>query len=226
MEKIKVQEHFEQQVREYEKLMIRLVPYYKEQHEIIQSLLPDDIHKEYRVLDLGCGDGILSELILKRLPNASVVGFDITDGMLESFKNKISKITSNFKTIRGDYKTESFGTGYDIIVSGMTLHHLTFNERQIFYSKLFESMNTKGVYISNDIIVDEDPKVKEEQYSFWKSFMESNGEDPEFWYSKHMEKDHPVTISQQLEWLRLSGFSEVACYWRFCNFCITRGRKT
>ncbi|HLG29221.1 MAG TPA: hypothetical protein VI387_03330 [Candidatus Brocadiales bacterium] len=67
MKQEQVKEHFAKQADEYKKLMIRLVPQYLEQHKIIYRLLPNE-NKHHRVLDLGCGNGILSELVFKKLP--------------------------------------------------------------------------------------------------------------------------------------------------------------
>lgn len=188
-------------------------------------MLPKEVNQHYKVLDLGCGNGLLSELIAKQLPDVSLVGFDITDEMLEFYRHKISAITPGFETIQGDYRNDDIGEGYDIIVSGMTLHHLTHNERKLFYDRLYTALNPGGVYISNDIIMDENPTIKADQYNLWKDFMKENGEDPEFWYGKHMEKDHPLSLTQQIEWLSASGFVDVGCYWRNYNFAITKARK-
>lgn len=220
-----IQEHFAKQVQQYESLMEKLVPYYREQHRILQMLLPLDSDRHYRVLDLGCGNGMSSSLVLEKLPHASLVGFDITEAMLEAYRYNISQITSDYQTIQGDYRTESFGDGYDIIISGMTLHHLTLQERQDFYPILHAALNPDGLYLSNDIIVDEDSHVREDQYHLWKAFMRSGGEDPEFWYDKHLSKDHPLTLSQQMAWLAAAGFQHAGCYWRYHNFAITKALR-
>ena len=55
--------------------------------------------------------------------------------------------------------------------------------------------------------------------------MKSNGEDDEFWYQKHNEEDHPMSVEDQLEWLKNAGFSHTACHWRHWNFAIISGRK-
>ena len=87
--------HFAGQTKEFEGLMTKLVPQYKKQHEIIYELLPETSEKQLRVLDLGCGNGALSELILKKLPNAHVVGFDITPKCSKHMKK-------NFRNIEED----------------------------------------------------------------------------------------------------------------------------
>ena len=224
MKQKQVKEHFAKQAGEYESLMVNIVPHYIEQHQIIYDLLPEE-DKKYRVLDLGCGNGILSELVFRKLPNSYVVGFDLTDKMLSAFEKKLSDHADKFELIQGNFRTDSIGTRYDIILAGLTLHHLTWKEREKFYHKLYSALNPEGLFLARDIIIDEDQAVVQQQYSYWKNFMESTGENPEFWYSKHIEKDHPMTLTDHFSWLRNAGFFQMACHWRLYNFAITTARK-
>lgn len=224
MKKEQVREHFAKQADNYENLMERLIPHYQIQHQIISSLLPTAVEK-CRAIDLGCADGILSELILQKLPQSFVVGFDLTDSMLEGYKNRLSDYIGRFECKLGDFRVDSIGEGYDIIIAGLSLHHLTWEERENFYHILRSALNQNGVFISRDIIIDEDQEIRKEQYSYWKEFMKTQGEDPEFWYSKHNAKDYPVTLTDHFGWLRKAGFSKVACQWRLYNFAITTARK-
>lgn len=225
MKDINIQEHFAKQASDYEALMTRLVPQYLEQHKIIYELLPGDKNQNYKVLDLGCGNGVLSEIVLQKLPNSYITGFDITDEMLKAYEQKISQYTKNYKLIQGDYKIDSIGDSYDVILTGMTLHHLNWEDRKLFYQKLFKSSNKNAIYISNDIIIDEDIDVKEYQYLLWKQFMKDQGEDPSFWYEKHIQKDFPIILSDHFDWLKKAGFEQSACFWRMYNFAITRAIK-
>jgi tRNA (cmo5U34)-methyltransferase len=224
MKQEQVKEHFAKQADEYEKLMVRIVPHYLEQHQILFDLLPEEA-KEYRVLDLGCGNGILTDLVFRKLPNSYVVGFDLTENMLAAFEKKVSGHTGKFELVQGDFRTDSIGEGYDIILAGLALHHLTWEEREKFYHRLYSALSHKGLFIARDIIIDEDQTIAQEQYSYWKKFMQSQGEDPDFWYSKHIEKDHPMTLSDHFSWLKSAGFTQVACQWRLYNFAITTARK-
>ena len=219
-----VKKHFAKQADEYDKLMAKLVPQYREQHEILLSLLPIN-KRAYRVLDLGCGNGILSELVFQKFPNSYIVGFDLTENMLHAFENKLARYSGQFELKQGDFRVDSIGQGYDIILAGLTLHHLTWEERRAFYKTLYSAMNEGGIFLARDIIIDEDQEVRKDQYTYWKEFMKSQGEDPEFWYSKHIEKDYPMTLSDHFAWLREAGFSKVACHWRLYNFAITSSEK-
>ena len=224
MKQPQVKEHFAKQADEYESLMVRLVPYYLEQHRIIRELFPDD-DKEYRVLDLGCGNGVLSEVVFSKLPRAYIVAFDLTENMLQAYEKKLKKHAGAFELKAGDFRTDPIGNGYDVVVAGLTLHHLTWKEREEFYKTIFRSMNNQGLFIARDVIIDEDEKIKHQHYELWKNHMRSNGEDPDFWYAKHMEKDHPVTLSNHFTWLKKAGFSTVACHWQLYNFAITSAAK-
>ena len=163
--------------------------------------------------------------MFRKLPHAFVVGFDLTENMLHAFDKKLAIHTGKFEISQGDFRTDSIGSGYDIILAGLTLHHLTWAEREIFYHTLYSALNPGGLLLARDIIIDEDETVRQEQYALWKEFMRSQGEDPEFWYAKHIEKDHPMTLTDHFSWLQQAGFTKVACHWRHYNFTITTAEK-
>jgi len=217
--------HFERQVHEYECLMERLVPRYKKQHEIIYDLLPQDTERKIRVLDLGCGNGALSKLVLKKLPNAHVVGFDLTPKMLEAYVKNLSEYRGKYELMQGDYRFDPIGSNYDIVLAGLTLQHLTWGQRKNFYRLIYTILNPKGSFISNDIIIDEDWDTRNQQYDNWMKFIESNGEDSEYWSDKHMKKDYPVTLEDHFRWLKDAGFSKAESHWRHNNFAITSAVK-
>ena len=124
--------HFSGQASDYEILMERLVPRYNKQQSIINEILPESNEFDIRVLDLGCGNGTLSELVLKRYPQAKVVGVDITPNMLKVYEEKLAQYSGRYELILGDYRFEPLGSNYDIILAGLTLHHLTWGERRDF----------------------------------------------------------------------------------------------
>lgn len=217
--------HFAGQANTYENLMEKLVPQYKKQHEIIYELLPESSDEQLRILDLGCGNGILSELVLKKLPNAFVVGFDLTPKMLEEYEENLSAYRGRYELMLGDYRFDSIGSSYDIVLAGLTLQHLTWGERKDFYKLIYSILNQNGSFILNDIIIDEDWDTRKFQYSSWMQFIAANGEDPEFWLDKHLTKDYPVTLEDHFQWLEQAGFAKMDCYWRYHNFAISMSVK-
>jgi tRNA (cmo5U34)-methyltransferase len=151
MKQNQVKEHFAKQAEEYERLMVNIVPHYIEQHQIIYDLFSEE-DKKYRVLDLGCGNGILSELVFRKRPHSYVVGFDLTDKMLAAFEKKLSDHAGKFELIQGNFRTDSIGIGYDIVLAGLTLHHLTWEEREKIYHKLYSALYPEGLFLANDML--------------------------------------------------------------------------
>ncbi|MFA5824075.1 MAG: class I SAM-dependent methyltransferase, partial [Thermodesulfovibrionales bacterium] len=76
------------------------------------------------VLDFGCGTGLLT-LRLQPVVH-SITGVDSSQGMINVLKAKIDK--QNLPNVRTQYidteKGNILGGNYNLIVSGMTLHHV------------------------------------------------------------------------------------------------------
>jgi tRNA (cmo5U34)-methyltransferase len=168
---------------------------------------------------------MLSELVLKSYPQAKVLVFDLTHEMLEACKQRLAAFEGRVDFKQGDFRTDSFGVSYDVILAGLTLHHLDPEGRQEIYVRLYGALKNPGVFLAREVFVDDDPFVAEWHYSLWRSFMRANGEDDEFWFGKHRMKDHPVSVEQQSAWLRKAGFVHTACHWRYWNFAIVGGHK-
>ncbi|MDD2335218.1 MAG: methyltransferase domain-containing protein [Geobacteraceae bacterium] len=72
-----------------------------------------------RVLDLGCGDGVLTSLFADLLPNGEVVGIDASQGMIAVALEKERK---NLRFILHDIDNLDFSDEFDIVFSNAALH--------------------------------------------------------------------------------------------------------
>ena len=87
----------------------------------IMEKLPQDL-KGIRVLDAGCGTGVLSRMLDER--GAEVVGVDISDKLIEVAKNR-SRSHRNIEYFAGDMKEQSFGNFDYIIAMDSLIHYST-----------------------------------------------------------------------------------------------------
>ena len=225
MDQQQVKEHFRRQVHEYEDFMGRIVPAYDFQTRLLIDLIPFEISSQINVLDLGSGPGILSERALERYPNATVVAFDLTQEMLESARERCAGFGGRLITRPGNFATDDFGSGYDLILAGLTLHHLDDKQRQAAFQKIFLALKVNGVFLAREAVADDDPFVANWHYRYWREFMSGNGEDGDLWYQMHLSKDHPASVEKQMRWLGNSGFDHIACHWRHMNFAILSAHK-
>lgn len=72
-----------------------------------------------RVLDLGCGDGVLTALLAELVPNGGVIGMDASLGMIETAqKHQVN----NLRFLQADIRELPFANEFDVIFSNAALH--------------------------------------------------------------------------------------------------------
>lgn len=226
MKRAQVKDHFRAQVNEYEALMRRIVPEYDLQTNLLIDLIAFGDSTPIRVLDLGSGPGSLSELVLERYRRAEVVAFDLTAEMLDAARERCHGFGARFLAVEGDFSTDDFGSSYDVILAGLALHHLEDEQRRQAFRRIFAALRPGGVFLVREVTAEDDSYIADWHYRLWRAFMDANGEDGEYWFGKHLQKDHPVSVRQQLGWLTDTGFQHVACHWRYLNFAILSAHKT
>ena len=217
-----VQEHFRAQVPAYPELMQRIIPYYDHQRDLMVSLMPRDRARPLRILDLGCGPGLMARRLAAEFPSARLTLFDLTVEMIDRCKSQFGADPRvSFQV--GNFREDDFGSGYDVILASLSLHHATVAERPLLAERLFRSLRPGGQLITAEVIIDESSDVRERQYELWRQFMDSQGEDGAAWYQKHLAKDHPVYVPAWTRLLAEAGFVSPGCFWRYLNFAVLCG---
>ena len=109
-----------------------------------------DVHS---VLDLGCGQGILSSKLASLLPNAQIMGLDLSERMIEIAKNKITN--PHIKFMCGDYYSYINQDKFDLIICFDAYPH--FLDKEGFADKSYDLLSNNGRLIimhdaSKDVI--------------------------------------------------------------------------
>ena len=221
----KVRKHFEEEAFEYDELIPRIIPKYNEQNDVMITLIPFDRSKNIRVLDLGTGTGILSFLILKAFPRASVVAFDLAENMLAACEKNLIQYKDRLTLNKGNFGQDDFGVGFDLIVSGFATHHLNDGEKPGLYKRLYDALKPGGVFINREVVLGDSPELTNQYHRIWREYIRSNGENDEKWFQKYLEEDIPASVEVQTNWLGKIGFVDVGCHWRYYNFAIFSGKK-
>jgi len=222
----RIRNHFRAQVPNYAALMERLIPFYEIQRSLILQLMRrDDASVPPRVLDLGCGPGLMANAILAEFPKAQLTLIDLTPEMIEACRSRFERFDNVTYRI-GDFRLDDLGEAYDVVLASLSLHHLELSERPACARRILQSLKPGGQLITAEVIVDESPTVRERQYELWRRFMTAQGEDGETWYQKHLAKDHPVEIAAWVSTLTEAGFVSAGCFWRYLNFAIIAGCRS
>ncbi|MCL2157571.1 MAG: methyltransferase domain-containing protein [Methanobrevibacter sp.] len=85
-----------------------------------------ELKRNELILDLGCGDGVLTEQLSLLVPNGKVIGIDASMGMIQTAK-KCKK--DNLSFIPMDINDMAFINDFDIIFSNAALHWVKNHEK-------------------------------------------------------------------------------------------------
>ncbi|WP_319589104.1 methyltransferase domain-containing protein [uncultured Desulfobulbus sp.] len=91
------------------------------------------------ILDLGCGDGVLTKVLADLVPRGEVIGVDASRGMLEAAQ---SKTCGNLQFLLMDIDDIDFLDRFDIIFSNAALHWVKGHER--LFSNVYRALRNGG----------------------------------------------------------------------------------
>jgi tRNA (cmo5U34)-methyltransferase len=221
----RVKEHFEADAPDYDDTISHFVPHYREQNEMMMALLPFEGTAHIRGLDLGSGTGVLAEGILRKYPLAEVTVFDLADNMLDAARERLKKFESRVLYQKGDFSKDDFGIGYDLILSGLSIHHLEDRHKQELYRRIYLVLRPDGMFLNRDVIRGATARLDANYLALWREYVRSMGEDDTALMERYFAEDYPASVEDQLEWLRRAGFVDVGCHWQRINYAIFGGHK-
>jgi tRNA (cmo5U34)-methyltransferase len=221
----RVREHFEREAFDYNGLIGRLIPHYHEQGEVLLALVPLAGDAPLRALDLGAGAGILAAHVLAAFPRSRVVSFDLAENMLAACRANLRRFGERVAYWQADFACDELGGGYDLIVSGLAVHHLDGDGKRALFRRLRAALRPGGALLIRDIVAGATPALTRRYEELWRAYMRGQGEDAAAWFAKYLAEDNPSSVEDQLRWLAEAGFGEVACHWRYFNFATFGGRR-
>lgn len=193
--------------------------------------------KDIKVLDLGCGDGIVTANILETGRKVAATLVDASDDMLDKAKQRL-KGAGNTDYIKASFQEIMKGglpeEDYDMVVSSMAIHHLTMDEKRMFFGLIGSHLKTGGCFLNIDVVLPPTAAVDEWYMKLWEEWMNEKRaalnmfDEPSgdvIVRYREGEENQPDTIDDQLAALRSAGFSDVDCYYKYGIFVVYGGQK-
>jgi len=141
------------------------LPFRREFIETTKSLYAYfiDANSETRVLDLGCGDGLFVEELLKTFSPTSITLIDGSNEMLEAAKERLEGKT-NLNFIQASFQNlfagELLNQPFDFVYSSLAIHHLPFEEKKQLYAYIYEILSPGGCFVHYDVVMPPQEKLK------------------------------------------------------------------
>ncbi|TDX51833.1 class I SAM-dependent methyltransferase [Orenia marismortui] len=224
----KIRSHFEEEAKEFDQIILKLIPYYKQMIEALISAIPFEKDSEIKVIDLGCGTGNIIKRIQEEFPNAKLTVLDLSENMIEMTKLKLGEGNEVICYIDDFYKFD-FSQKYDVIVSSLALHHLiSAEDKKVFYRKIYGALSPEGVFYNADVVLGSNEKLQGMYMKKWVEFMSkscSRSEIENAWLPKYREEDSPTTLLNHLIWLQETGFKDVDVIWKYYNYAVYGGTR-
>jgi len=203
----------------------KLIPHFTLLYEAALDLIRDWHGPENpKVLDIGAGTGLFASMVLKLRPDASVTLLDASDDMLERARTHFAgQAAVAFRV--GDMSRAALGTGWDLVISSLAIHHLDDAHKRALFVRIKEALKPGGLFINVEQVLGPDPLTDERYERFWQRDIVANGAtDAQIAAAaERMEFDRCASVEAQLQWMREAGFRAVDCSVKAWRFAVLTG---
>ena len=220
-----------------------LVPDRQRQYQVIVDLL-SGVVPQAAVIDLCCGEGLLSQQILEQIPACRVYGLDGSPMMLEHAMRRAAGYQDRFFAIQFDLHTRRWPEAdapLRGVVSSLAIHHLEGRQKYQLFVEVESLLEPGGIFVIADLVAPAHQSGWDFAAKAWDEAVVENclaldGTLDKFrefdeihWnlyrYFDPSDIDHPSTLLEQLLWLQQAGFIGVDVFWMRAGHAIFGGRK-
>jgi tRNA (cmo5U34)-methyltransferase len=210
--------------------------------EILESFFKNFIvssekTKNLNILDLGCGNGALSSVLVKIRQDIKITLVDGSEVMLKNAKENF-KDFENFEFIHISFqdlikKEDNLSSNYDFIVSSLAIHHLYGYEKKSLFQFVYDHLVPGGYFLNIDTIQAPNEDLENWYRILWREWIEKNEQKDNLTQSfsylpekyKNNPDNHPDRLDIQLKMLKNVGFENIDCYYKYGIFSIFGGKK-
>lgn len=173
------------------------------------------------ILDIGCGAGNYTLMLLKNLdaPAADCTLIDLSRPMLDRATQRVGDATTGKVTaVQGDMRELDFGAGrFDVILTAASFHHLREeSEWHAMFAKCFAALRPGGSMWTFDLIEQVSPAVHAMMWTRYGEFLRTvkDGGPAGDVYRQQVfdyiaKEDTPRPLMFQIDAMRRVGFTDV-----------------
>ncbi len=216
--------------RGYDLARRQLVPGLAGFYGAVLESVPFRRNEKIRVLDLGAGTGLLSAMVAERFPRSRVTLVDLSVEMLRVARRRFAGHPGRFEFRTMDYARKPLPRGprgYDLVVSALSIHHLTDGDKKELFEKVHDSLVDGGHFVNADQVLGETPEEEARYQEWWLGRVHEAGVSEEDLAAAlaRMRADKNATLEAQMRWLEEAGFEAVRYTYKDHRFAVYGGHK-
>ncbi len=209
-----------------------LIPLLDVQEDLVRRLFERRQRTVRRFLDVGSGDGAMSELLLSLQPESEAVLVDFSEPMLQRVGERLERFPSRWRVVRGDLSDPAWvdglpAGGYDAAVSALAIHHLPAERKQRLFAELFELLEPGGVFVNMDYVLVNGPLQGMFDEQMVANLVGAERERGGTRSAEEIERDmaaddddRPDTVEDQLGWLHDAGFEGAEVHFKWADAAV------
>lgn len=189
------------------------------------------------ILDLGCGDGIITAAIAEAGGPISASLVDGSKDMIAKARERLTGLPDT-KYIHASFQEmlqENLLKGpFDFIVSSLAIHHLTMDEKAALFKKARLLLSPGGRFVNIDVVLAPSESLEQWYLALWKEWIDERKRtlgitgdqfDGIIQQYKDAEENKPDALHDQLNALKAAEFKDVDCYYKYGIFTMFGGRR-
>jgi tRNA (cmo5U34)-methyltransferase len=216
------------------------VPGREEQIAAVLDMIPDP--GDGLLVDLCCGEGLLSRALLERFPRARVLAMDLSPAMLEQARTTLAPYGDRFAARPFDLADRAWRTFPEPVrafVSSLAVHHLDGPGKRELFLDLAAALAPGGAVVIADLVKPATPAAHELAARAWDDAVRRRSLElaghlgP---YEKFRDErwnlyadpepdpiDQPSPLLDQLRWLEAAGLTGVDVCWMKAGHAVFGG---
>ena len=219
----------------------RAIPLWAEQKDLLCRLVDRLERPVQRFLDLGAGDGVLTEAILERVPASEAVLVDFSAPMLAAAAARLKPKSGRWRAVEADLASPGWidvlasPAGYDLVLSGFCIHHLRDERKRQLYGEVFDLLAPGGAFLNMEHVSAPEAArgMLDERMIEDLIRLEQDSEEPrtaaavaaEYHARPDAAANKLVDPVVQCGWLREIGFERVDLFFRWLELALFGGVK-